>query len=229
MDLKVTITLSDQLFALIEDRVPRLNGRVRNALKREVGSQIEAQSTITITATPSGERSEEKPEYSEYNPEPFPQLPQVPEEKPSYEPEVKEWKYQKQAKANIAASKIKAAEEAKAAAEAEEKAREAQEAQEAAEAAAEPSDGVTPEEARAALHSARVRLLGEEAAADKSVCPEKFKAITALAKQLILQLSEGKAAKIPDLTPEQRVKFIAECDTITLDATGMPALAKAPF
>ena len=225
MDLNVTITLSDQLFALIEDRVPRLNGRVRNAIKREVGSQIEAQSTITITATPTGEKTD----YSEYNPEPFPELPQVPEAKPSYEPEVKDWKYQKQAEANIAAVKIKAEKEAKAAEEAKAKAEAEAKAKEAVQEAEESLIGATQEEARAALHHTRVRLLGEEAAADKSVSPEKYKAITALAKQLIMQLSEGKAAKLPDLTPEQRMKFIAECDTITLDATGMPALAKAPF
>ncbi len=52
MELKVTLTLSDRLFALLEDKLPNLGRRFQRAVKKEVGSQLDKTSNVTIEVMP---------------------------------------------------------------------------------------------------------------------------------------------------------------------------------
>lgn len=53
MDLKITITLSDQLFKLLEDKLPDLGKRVERALKKQINSEVKSQSLVEIQPSAS--------------------------------------------------------------------------------------------------------------------------------------------------------------------------------
>lgn len=53
MDLQITITLSDQLFKLLEDKLPNLGRRVESALTKELGRKLRSESEISVTASPT--------------------------------------------------------------------------------------------------------------------------------------------------------------------------------
>lgn len=55
MDLNVTITLSDQLFSLLEDKLPNLGRRIEKSVEKEVGKEVRKGTNVSITvnATPS--------------------------------------------------------------------------------------------------------------------------------------------------------------------------------
>lgn len=55
MDLNVTITLSDRLFELLEDKLPSIRRRVEKVLTKQVGAQVREESSISVsvTATPT--------------------------------------------------------------------------------------------------------------------------------------------------------------------------------
>lgn len=53
MDLKITITLNDRLYELLEDKLPSLGKRVEWAVKRQIASEVHRQSEIEITPTPT--------------------------------------------------------------------------------------------------------------------------------------------------------------------------------
>lgn len=59
MDLNLTITLSDRMFGLLEDKLPNLGRRIRSAVKKELGaaahSETEIKAEIAPTATSPGE------------------------------------------------------------------------------------------------------------------------------------------------------------------------------
>lgn len=57
MDLLVTLTLSDRLFALLEDKLPNLGRRMEKAITKEIGAQIRRETGISI-ATPVPKPSE---------------------------------------------------------------------------------------------------------------------------------------------------------------------------
>lgn len=48
MELQVTITLSDKLFALLEDKLPNLGRRVEKAITKEIGAQTRRESDIAV-------------------------------------------------------------------------------------------------------------------------------------------------------------------------------------
>lgn len=54
MELQVTITLSDRLFSLLEDKLPNLGRRVERAITKEISAQTRRESNIAVTvaATP---------------------------------------------------------------------------------------------------------------------------------------------------------------------------------
>ncbi len=54
MDLQITITLSDKLFELLEDKLPNLGRRVESALTKELGRKLRSESEISVTAMSSG-------------------------------------------------------------------------------------------------------------------------------------------------------------------------------
>lgn len=55
MDLNVTITLSDQLFSLLEDKLPNLGRRIEKPVEKEVGKEMRKGTNVSVTvnATPS--------------------------------------------------------------------------------------------------------------------------------------------------------------------------------
>lgn len=61
MELQVTITLSDKLFALLEDKLPNLGRRVEKAVTKELSAQARRESDIAIavnTEVPTPETGE---------------------------------------------------------------------------------------------------------------------------------------------------------------------------
>lgn len=48
MELLLTITLSDRLFALLEDKLPNLGRRVEKAITKELGAQTRRESIISV-------------------------------------------------------------------------------------------------------------------------------------------------------------------------------------
>lgn len=53
LDLQVTFTLSDKLFALLEDKLPNLGRRVEKAVSKELGAKVRQESNISISVKPS--------------------------------------------------------------------------------------------------------------------------------------------------------------------------------
>lgn len=53
MELKVTITLSDQLFALLEDKLPNLGRRIKKSVGKEIGSKFREETAVDLTISPS--------------------------------------------------------------------------------------------------------------------------------------------------------------------------------
>lgn len=51
MELQVTITLSDKLFALLEDKLPNLGRRVEKAVTKELGARARQESNIAIAVS----------------------------------------------------------------------------------------------------------------------------------------------------------------------------------
>lgn len=54
MELQVTITLSDKLFALLENKLPNLGRRVEKAVTKELSAQARQESDISIAVKPTG-------------------------------------------------------------------------------------------------------------------------------------------------------------------------------
>lgn len=52
MDLLVTVTLSDRLFGLLEDKLPNLGRRIEKAITKEIGAQTRKESSIDIAVDP---------------------------------------------------------------------------------------------------------------------------------------------------------------------------------
>lgn len=52
MNLRLTITLSDQLFALLENKLPNLGRRVQRSVEKEVKATARELSEVTITVDP---------------------------------------------------------------------------------------------------------------------------------------------------------------------------------
>lgn len=52
MELQVTLTLSDRLFSLLEDKLPNLGRRIEKALTKEIGAQTRRESAIEVAIVP---------------------------------------------------------------------------------------------------------------------------------------------------------------------------------
>ncbi len=89
MELQLTITLSDRLFELLEDKLPCLGRRVEKMLTRELGKQVRAESEITVTTLTAPEEPEaDTPaeEAAQEEPKPFAEGPVTqPEDLPTEE------------------------------------------------------------------------------------------------------------------------------------------------
>lgn len=88
----------------------------------------------------------------------------------------------------------------------------------------------TIEDCRAAINRTRIRFEGEDYVDKISEGYKKYhKAITSQVKQIVAQVSGGRADKIPSLPEESRAAFIAECDALTLDENGNIVPPDAPY
>lgn len=86
MELQLTITLSDRLFELLEDKLPCLGRRVEKTLTRELGKQVRAESEITVTPVSLPTGAEAEPETEAAPEEEVPVIPDIPiEECPTEE------------------------------------------------------------------------------------------------------------------------------------------------
>lgn len=185
MELKVTLTLSDKLFALLEDKLPNLGRRVEKAVTKEIGAQTRRESNITIEVNADAQEA-------------APAQPQTEEgEKPGSTRKPKD---------DTPAVRIEVTPTTETEAPAPQP-----------EAPAE----LTCEDCRAAVSRMRLRFEGEGYENKTGEGYDRYhRPITAMTKQILSQLSGGKAAKIPDLAPELRAAFIAECDGVTTDEKG---------
>lgn len=59
MQLQVTISLSDRLYALLEEKLPNLGRRVKKAVSKEFGAQVREESSIVMSVV------EDRPEAEE--------------------------------------------------------------------------------------------------------------------------------------------------------------------
>lgn len=60
MELKVTLTLSDRLFDLLEDKLPNLGRRMESAVKKEVGARVRDELGIKLDLVASQTQAEEQ-------------------------------------------------------------------------------------------------------------------------------------------------------------------------
>lgn len=81
MELQVTLTLSDRLFVLLEDKLPNLGRRIEKAVTKEIGAQTRRESSIEVSVSTKADTAEtadpmttaeEVPEPPQPAPEPKP-------------------------------------------------------------------------------------------------------------------------------------------------------------
>ena len=58
MELQVTLTLSDRLFVLLEDKLPNLGRRIEKAVTKELGAQTRRESSIAVSVSTGAQPSE---------------------------------------------------------------------------------------------------------------------------------------------------------------------------
>lgn len=89
----------------------------------------------------------------------------------------------------------------------------------------------TLEDCRAATERARIRFEGEDYSnhKDSDAYKRYHKPLSAMFKQILLTVSEGKADKIPQLEESARATFIEMLDELTTDENGNIVAPNAPF
>ena len=60
MELQITVTLSDRLFALLEDKLPSLGRRMEKALTKEIGATVRDESGIKLDMSTTSVQAEEQ-------------------------------------------------------------------------------------------------------------------------------------------------------------------------
>lgn len=92
MELQVTITLTDRLFDLLEDKLPNLGRRVEKIITKELGRQARSETVVTVSSHPS-EPKEETAETVTSEPSPAEEVQPAAsdaEDAPTSEPKEKE-------------------------------------------------------------------------------------------------------------------------------------------
>ena len=94
MELQVTITLSDRLFGLLEDKLPNLGRRVEKAITKELSAQARRESNIAVEIAPVENPEPETPaqpveEAPTAAPKPFAEAPVEQPEKPLTEEDIR--------------------------------------------------------------------------------------------------------------------------------------------
>lgn len=199
MELQVTITLSDKLFVLLEDKLPNLGRRVEKAITKELSAQARRESDIAIAVNTETT---------------------IPEQVESDKP-----RRTRRAKADMVetAAPVEAVEEVP------ETPQTAAEPKQFAEAQVQqPEKELTEEDIRAAMHRTRQRLEGEDYKENtNSENYKKYhKQLTGMFKQIAAVLGADKPSA---LSAEMRASFIAECDALIIDEKGFIAPPLAPF
>lgn len=199
MNLRLTITLSDQLFALLENKLPNLGRRVQRSVDKEFKATARELSKVTITVDPV-----------EDTPQPEAVAPvMVTEDAP--QPEASQPASENPAKpAKPAVDTVPAA---------------VAEAQ----AAAEKKERKLSEEVRDIIHRTRQRFEGEDYLENAGSEHYKayHRQLTARFKQIATLLGYNEKPTTID-TPEKVAEFAAQCDELYIGEDGKIA-AKTPF
>ena len=196
MDLLVTLTLSDRLFSLLEDKLPNLGRRIEKAVTKELGASVRAESNITLSTPPdSGEITAEI-------------IPDTPAES-------KKSSRARRAKADQEVVETPALPEDPTTVKAD------QTALEISPSADISSDKSAGEIIREIMHRTRQRFEGEDYKENtESEAYKKYhRALTSQFKQIAVTLGYEKPSHIDD--PEKIKAFAAECDALSVDEKGL--------
>ena len=196
MDLLVTLTLSDRLFSLLEDKLPNLGRRIEKAVTKELGASVRAESNITLSTPPdSGEITAEI-------------IPDTPAES-------KKSSRARRAKADREVVETPALPEDPTTVKAD------QTALEISPSADISSDKSAGEIIREIMHRTRQRFEGEDYKENtESEAYKKYhRALTSQFKQIAVTLGYEKPSHIDD--PEKIKAFAAECDALSVDEKGL--------
>ena len=199
MNLRLTITLSNQLFELLENKLPNLGRRVQRAVDKEFKATARELSKVTITVDPV-----------EDTPQPEAVAPvMVTEDAPQSEAS--------QPASENPAKPAKPAVDTVPAAVAE------------AQAAAEKKERKLSEEVRDIIHRTRQRFEGEDYLENAGSEHYKayHRQLTARFKQIATLLGYNEKPTTID-TPEKVAEFAAQCDELYIGEDGKIA-AKTPF
>lgn len=204
MDLLVTLTLSDRLFSLLEDKLPNLGRRIEKAVTKELGASVRAESNITLSTPPdSGEITAEI-------------IPDTPAES-------KKSSRARRAKADQEVVETPALPEDPTTVKAD------QTALEISPSADISSDKSAGEIIREIMHRTRQRFEGEDYKENtESEAYKKYhRALTSQFKQIAVTLGYEKPSHIDD--PEKIKAFAAECDALSVDEKGLIIPPPAPY
>lgn len=211
MEVQVTITLSDKLFELLEDKLPNLGRRVEKALTKELGKQARAESEITVHIPNAADLTDN----SETPEAPVPEA-SAKSEKP---------RRARRAKAEAPEVSVAPAETAGEVPE-----------PEAPVTPAEPQAAPAPqkkdlsvEDVRDAIHRTRQRIEGEDYKenTDSEAYKKYHKQLTGVFKQISIPLGADKPSFLQGT--EQIATFIAACDELIIGEDGNIITPPAAF
>lgn len=193
MELLVTVTLSDRLFSLLENKLPNLGRRIEKAITKEIGAQTHKESTIDVSVATEAPAPEQPAES----------------EKPRRTRRAKADAPETVAPA-IAAEEVPQPEVPKQAAEPEPMAP-------TPPIRPEMTQG---EMIREIMHHTRQRIEGEDYKenTDSEAYKKYHKQLTGMFKQIAVTLGYEKPSHID--TDEKIDAFAAECDALIIDENG---------
>ena len=199
MDLLVTLTLSDRLFSLLEDKLPNLGRRIEKAVTKELGASARAESNITVTAVPDSDKI----------------TAEVISDALDQKEESKKTSRARRAKADQEVVETPALPEDPTTIKAD------QTALEISPSADISSDKSAGEIIREIMHRTRQRFEGEDYKENtESETYKKYhRALTSQFKQIAVTLGYEKPSYIDD--PEKIKAFAAECDALSVDEKGL--------
>lgn len=202
MELQVTLTLSDRLFALLEDKLPSLGRRCEKAITKELGAQARSESSVELKVVSSRTDA---------------QIPTAESEKP---------RRTRKVKADAPEEAPALAEAVEAVLETPQPTDESTPLVEAS--VQQPGKELTEEDIRAAMHRTRQRFEGEDYKnnTDSEAYKKYHKQLTGVFKQIAVVLGADKPSALP---ADRRASFIAECDALIIDEKGFIASPPAPF
>lgn len=210
VNLIVTLTFSERLFQLIEDRIPTIEHRVQNAVNKQVkaSAREETKVKVSISTDPASPACRPAPK------DPIAALDNARAEV---------------AKAEAEKAEAEKAQEARAMAKAAEAEEKAAKAAEAAKTARPEKEKPAIEQIREIMERTRRRFMGEDYAENTGSEPYKkyHRPLTSQFRQIATVLGYEKPTKID--TPEMIARFAAECDALIIDENGLVSPPSAPY